>query len=247
MKSYPISKILSASLLLVFILSACSVVDPIFNRFLGEEDIGGAAELMAEGEDYFNRGDYTGAVEAFQNVKDRYPYSRYAIKAELRVGDSHYEKEEYQEAYDAYDEFEKLHPTNKEIPYVIYRKGMCLFDQVTTIDREQVHTRDAKKEFERLIKRYPRSDYANKARNNIRKCYIFLAEYELYVGRYYYDMKVYKAAIERFKYVVENYPDLGQYHEALEYISLCNQKIKDQEAGIVEKATGVKGIIEKIL
>ncbi len=208
----------------VLLLGGCSIV----NKFLGEEEEKNASELMTDGMKNFERGNYATASESFQKLKDRYPYSRYAIIAELRMADALYEQEEFDAAYDAYDEFEKLHPKNKYIPYVIYQKGMCNFRQVTAIDRDQSFTLKAKEEFERLVKRFPRSEYANRAQKNIRECLIYLAEYELYVGHYYYKMGKYKTAMNRYTYLIQNYPDMGQYHEALEYISKCKEKLNEE-------------------
>jgi len=187
------------------------------------------AELMARGMEKMDKGQYKAAVESFQMIKDRYPYSKYAVLAELRMADALYRTEEYDAAFEAYDEFEKLHPKHKHIPYVIYQKGMCHFRQMRSNDREQSHTLRAKEEFERLIRRFPRDDYAHLARKNIRKCLIFLAEYELNVGHFYFKMGKYKAALARYDYIIKNYPDMGQYSEALEYISRCKQKLAEGE------------------
>ena len=163
-------------------------------------------------------------------VKDRYPYSKYAALAELKMADALFKKKEYVAAYEAYTEFERLHPKHKEIPYALYQKGLCHFNQMSTIDRDQSHTLLAKEDFEGLIRRFPRSDYAKKARLNIRRCLIYLAEYELYVGHYYFKMGKYQSAMVRFANIIERYPDMGQYHEAMEYISKCKDKIAQESA-----------------
>ena len=66
------------------------------------------------------------------------------------------------------------------------------------------------------------------ARIKIRECYIFLARYELYVAHFYFRQKHYRAAMGRYEYVLQNYPDLGQYEEAVEYLSRCKQKLQEQ-------------------
>jgi len=216
----------------MFLLGGCS----LYNRYFGGEDQRKPSELMSDGMKNFERGNYDQATEAFQKLKDRYPYSKYAIIAELRMADALYEKEEFESAYAAYDEFERLHPKNENIPYVIYQKGMCNFRQVTAMDRDQTFTLKAREEFERLVKRFPRSEYTTMARKHIRECFIYLAEYELYVGHFYYKKGFYKTAMNRYKYLVQNYPDMGQYHEALEYISKCREKInEDMPSGEEEK------------
>jgi outer membrane protein assembly factor BamD len=221
-----IVKVLVPGLLILFLFSGCSLLD----FFLGGKGEKPPEEVMADGIRDLETGRYKSAVEAFQSVKDRYPYSKYAIIAEVKMADALYLQKEFDLAYEAYDEFEKLHPKNEDTPYVIYQKGMCHFRQVKSIDREQEHTRNAQQEFERLVRRFPRDDYANKARRNIRRCLIFLAEYELYVGHYYYKSGHYEAALGRFLYIIENYPDMGQYHEAMEYISKCKDKLAEKRA-----------------
>ena len=209
-------------IILVSIFNGCAV----YNRLFGEREDKRPEELMSEGIRNLERGNFEAAIEAFQNIKDRYPYSKLAITAELKMADALYQDSEFDLAYDAYDEFERLHPKDKNIPFVIYRKGMCYFRQIKSIDRDQSPTLKAKEVFERLIKRFPRDDYANRARKNIRDCLIYLAEYELYVGHFYYKAKKYEAALGRYKYIIKNYPDMGQYHEALEYISKSKENLK---------------------
>jgi outer membrane protein assembly factor BamD len=214
------------------LLGGCAYI----KQFFGEDEEKGASELMVEGTEAFENGRYEEAKEAFQKLKDRYPYSKYAITAELRMADSMYEKEDYDEAYEAYDEFERLHPKNPEIPYVIYQKGMCQFRQVKTIDREQSHTQKAKEEFERLIGRFPRDEYAQKARKNLRHCMIFLADYEMYVANYYYKKGKYRAALARYTHLVETFQDMGQYSQALELIARCKEQIAKEEKEAQAKA-----------
>jgi outer membrane protein assembly factor BamD len=180
---------------------------------------------MSDGIKELERGTYTAAVESFQKLKDRYPYSKFAVTAELKMADALYLTEEYDQAFTAYDDFEKLHPKHKDVPYVIYQKGMCQFEQVRSKDREQGHTLKAKAEFERVISRFPRSEYADRARKNLRRCLIYLAEYEVYVGHFYFQRGFYRAALARYTHAIENYPDLGHYHEALESIAKCKQKL----------------------
>ena len=187
------------------------------------------ARLMREGMEYRERGHYEAATEAFQKIKDRYPYSKFAVDAELKMADALFERLLYDEAFDAYSEFERLHPKNPNIPYIIYQKGMCHFKQVSTVDRDQSHTLQAKEELERLVKKFPNSEYTNRAARKIRKCYMNLAEHELYVGHFYYKMNNYRAAMGRYRHVLERYPDLGQYHEALEFLNKCKAQFTGEQ------------------
>ena len=187
-------------------------------------------QLMSEGLSAFDDGDYTEAVESFQKLKDRYPYSKLAIQAELKLADALFRKKEFEEALEAYREFETLHPKNKSIPYVIYQEGMCNFLRMNSIDRDQTNTRNALEEFERLKREFPTNSFSFQAQRKIRECLVNLAEYEFYVGRFYFKAGHYLAALRRFEYLLTHYPDLGQYGKTLIYIARCKEKLADQDS-----------------
>lgn len=210
---------------LLLLLSGCA-----FFGFGGEEREKSPEELMRDGMADFRDADYADAVKSFQNLKDRYPYSKLAVQAELKLADALFKRKEFEEAREAYKEFERLHPKNQSIPYVIYRQGMCHFARMDTIDRDNTSTKNALNEFERLKRAFPTHPYALQAERKIRKCYINLAEHEYYVGAFYFKKGHYRAALKRFEYLIKNYPDHGQYGKALAYIAKCKEKLAKQEA-----------------
>ena len=114
---------------------------------------------------------------------DRYPYSDQALLAQIKLADAYFYKKKYDEAIQAYKDFEKLHPTNKAVPYCIYREGLCFYRQRSTIDRDQTYTIKALEEFRRLKQKYPKSEYVPKAEKHIAKCRLDLGEHEFYIGR----------------------------------------------------------------
>lgn len=182
-------------------------------------------ELMSEGMSKFADGAYEAAAERFQELKDRYPYSKLAVHAELKLADSLLKNKDFEAALEQYREFESLHPKNSSIPYVIYQQGMCYFLRMRSIDRDQTNTRKALKEFERLQREFPLDQYSLKAEDRIEQCRTNLAEHELYVGRFYFRSGHYKAALIRFTYLLKHYPDHGPREEVLRYISECQERL----------------------
>lgn len=201
----------------------------LFGGLFPKEEEKTPAQLMSEGLNDLEKGYFQAAAEAFQKVKDRYPYSEHAVMAELKMADALYLREQYEEAYSGYAEFERLHPKNPNIPYVLYQKGMCYYRRMTSIDRDQAPAFQAKEEFERLVKRHPKDAFARRALVKIRECYIQLAEHELYVARFYFKKGRYRAAMGRYLYVLKNYPDVGQYHEALQFLGLSKDLVAKGE------------------
>ena len=208
-----------AGVFLLSLLGGCAEKQQVTTDPTGPE------KLLDWGLNRMKRNDFKSAIISFQAIKDRYPYSKTVITAELKMAESNILLKDYEDALDVYDDFEKLHPKDSNIPFVIYQKGMCNLEQVRTIDRDPTYTLKARREFERLVKRFPENEWANKARANLRKCITYIAEYELYVGHFYYKMGEYVSALDRYTFVIKNYPDVGQYHEALEYISKCKEKL----------------------
>jgi outer membrane protein assembly factor BamD len=211
-------------LVFALLLSGCSIFG--FGSKVSDKS---PEDLMREGLSSFNEGDYTDALESFQKIKDRYPYSKFAIYAELKLADSHFKRDEFDEAMAAYRDFERLHPKNTAIPYVLYQQGMCNFTRMNTIDRDQTYAELALKDFKRLEKQFPHDIYSLKAKRNIRKCLTNLADHELYVGRFYFKSNQYIAALKRFEYLISHYPDLGQYAEAFNYMDICKKKLSEKD------------------
>ena len=69
-----------------------------------------------------------------------------------------------------------------------------------------------------------------------------LAGSELYVGHFYFKMKRYNAAMSRYRYILKNFPDLGQYHEALEYLSKSEEKLAEEMTGEKKSRGGIFSI-----
>jgi outer membrane protein assembly factor BamD len=212
-------KAIFVAMALMFLISGCA--------WFQSRDEESSEDLVSDGMYNYESADYRKAIESFEKLKDWYPYSKYAILAELKIADAHYRLEEYDEAIAAYEAFESLHPRNEAIPYVIYQIGTCYFEQIDTVDRDQSVAEKALAVYTRLLKQYPGDPYAAKARENIKICQKSLAGHEFYVGMFYFKSKHYEPALSRFKSVLANYPDVGIHQKALRYITLCEDRLKE--------------------
>ena len=205
-----------------------------FNRWFKSSDELTLEELVEEGLDAFSVGKYSESIDAFNRVRDMYPFSRYSMLAELKIADAYYALHDYEQAVAAYQEFEDLHPQNEVVPYVQYQIGRCYFDQVSTSDRDQGNTRKAMEIFLQLIERFPDSVYARRAQAHLKQCEKLISTHELDVGIFYYRTRKYDAAINRLEGVLTNYPDVGVHHKALEFLTK-SKEAKARELAEVEK------------
>lgn len=208
-------------LALAGLLGGCATVKGWFSSKKPERP----PDVMAqEGITQLKKKNYDDAIETFEKVRDRYPYSEQALLAQIKVADAYFYKKKYDEALQAYKEFEKLHPTNKAVPYAVYRQGLCFYRQRSTIDRDQSFTFKALEEFRRLKQKFPQCEYIPKVEKYMARCRKDLGEHEYYVAEFYFKTRRYKAALDRFQVVAQEYPDLPQQAKVKEYIGEC-QKI----------------------
>lgn len=177
-----------------------------------------AEQLALDGMRQMKEKDYDEALKSFQQLKEHYPYSKYAILAELKIGDAQFQKKNYSDAALAYEEFARLHPRNEVVPYVMYQIGMCHFLSFSTVDRDQEETRLAMESFQRLMQAYPGSEYAVKGRKQLMECQKRIVAHEYYVGRFYFRRGEYRSAKARLDMIQQKYPEavkeLG-YQEAI--------------------------------
>lgn len=194
--------------------------------------------IYKEGMDLFERKKYEDAIAAFQELNAKYPASQYTVQAKLRIADSYYKDENYPEAISTYREFEKLHPTNENLPYAVFQTGMSYFNQILTIDRDQTPAMNSATEFARLLSRFPDSKYYDDAKKNLAAARNNLAENEFYVGRFYFRNGNYKAALDRFDAVRSKYPEFAAMDKVLFYTGKTYIEINEKDKG--------KAMLEKL-
>jgi outer membrane protein assembly factor BamD len=166
-----------------------------------------AKSLLAKGMDDYNVGKYHTAIEFFQEILNRYPFSPEAPLAELKAADCSYHLERYQEALVLYEEFANRHPTNESIPYVLFQRGMSNFKQLDRVDRDTAGATKAIEFFKKLLKSYPDSPYAAEAKARIAAANEFLADHEYFVAEFYVRTGKFDQAKVRLKYLLTKYGD----------------------------------------
>jgi len=163
--------------------------------------------LAMKGLDFYEHGKYYKARDAFQKLLSQYPFSEYSLLAELKSADCNYYMKNYEEAVQQYNDFEKHHPTNEAIPYVLYQTAMCYYNQIDTIDRDVANANNAIYSFARLLRAYPGSPYEDEVKTRIKAARNFLAYHEYYVASFYERTGSYGEAEGRLEYLLKNYPE----------------------------------------
>ena len=172
------------------------------------------------------------ARKAYQEIQEKAPDRSYDADIMLRIADTYYGEEKYSEALVEYQAFLNFHPVHRDASYAQYQIAMCSYQEITTIDRDPAVTRAALKEFQNLLAKYPGSPYEEEANKNVALCREKLAEYELYVGKFYQKKGSYQAALGRLERLLKDYPGSAAEKEALYYIGLSHQERGDKAKAI---------------
>ena len=172
--------------------------------------------LLQDANRYLLRKNYLLAAETFEEIDKQHPYSTIAKKSKIMAAYAYYMNKDYNNGVLAIDRFISLHPADRSLmPYVLYLKGLCYFDRIDNVDLDQEPSKNTKKVFEELIKKFPNSIYSKDAKKKILIANDQIAAKEMDIGRYYQEKNKHLAAIERFKIVINNYDTTAQTPEAL--------------------------------
>ncbi len=160
-------------------------------------------------------GNYEVAAALFDEVERQHPYSPWARRAQLMSAFSYYMGQKYNESINSAKRFLSIHPGNKDAPYAYYLIGLCYYEQISDVTRDQKITQQALQALGEVQRRYPNSRYAADAGLKIDLVNDHLAGKEMEVGRFYQRRSLWLAASLRFRDVVDKYQTTTHAPEAL--------------------------------
>ena len=116
------------------------------------------------------------------------------------------------------------------------------FKQITLqdiSDRDVSQLEDSFNALKIMVRLFPNSQYYDDARNRMVYLMNKIAERELYVARYYMKREAFVAALNRAKFVIENYPESIHQEEAL-VIKISAYK----NLGLIDLLNDTKRVLE---
>jgi outer membrane protein assembly factor BamD len=177
----------------------------------------GMAELKDE--------NYAEAKKYFQFVKQKFPFSKYAVMAELAMADAQFAQGNYTEAIESYKSFARLHPTHEKVEdgYIAFKICEGYFRDMPedvwvmppSFEKDQSAVNDAQRELNDFRKKFPVSPYAKKVDEMRKEVMKRLVDHEVYVARFYLKNDHPKAAAARLEGAIHRYPGSGREPELL--------------------------------
>jgi len=178
-----------------------------------------ADRLYNEGLMKMDEKNYEAAAKTFNTLQKQYPYSQWQKKALMMETYAYYQNSAYTDAVIAADRYTTLYPNAPDADYATYIAAMSLFNQMPDVNRDQERVEKAMQHFQKVVDKYPKSQYAADSRYKLQVTRDQLAGYEMNIGRYYLNKKNYTAAINRFREVLFKYQNTREAEEALERLT----------------------------
>ena len=207
-------KILAIHFTLICLLSSCSFLDTVFEE--KDSTVGmNAAALYEEGKLFLAAEDFVNAIRIFEILEARYPFGKYSTQAMLDLSYAHFASGNKDEAIVEANRFIRLYPNHSQVAYAYYLKALANFDKDANIlSRFFAHDpsryditnlKNSFNDFTIVVNRFPKSIYADDAINRLRYIKNQIAKNELYIASYYNKRSAHVAAVNRIKYMLENY------------------------------------------
>ena len=192
-------------------------------------------ELAAE---KFNSGSIDEGIEQSEVILAAYPGSKYAIQARLDIAYQLFKRKKYNRAILELNEFIERYPALPSTPYAYYLRGLIaeeksssILDEIITdsAQRDVQSVRDAYSYFSLLVETFPDSKYSEEASKRLAELKNTLARHEFYIALYYTSNGSHIAAINRSKYIIENYPNSPSVADGLHLMAYNYDAINAEE------------------
>jgi len=219
------SKLLTAAMiaLLLVMLPGCK-------KDKNKVDNRSAAAMYEDAKRYLDGQNWSRAVGAYQQLSTRYPFGRFTEQAQLELAYAYHKGGRPEAALSTADRFIRTYPSHPNVDYAYYLRGLTNYEQRVGFmermmpsrvrDRDQTAAREAFRDFDELIRRFPDSRYAPDARQRMVFLRNNLSFYELDVARYYLRRKAYVASANRARFAIETYPGSPEMAGALEILHI---------------------------
>ncbi|MGH8274830.1 MAG: outer membrane protein assembly factor BamD [Gammaproteobacteria bacterium] len=206
----------------------------------GPRKIPSAGELYHRAQTSLTVHDWKRAAGQFRQLISTYPFGKYATPARLRLIYAYYRSGNTDEAASQADQFLKENPASPYASYAYFLKGISyasamqpgILDSVFHTGlgkRSPVDQKEAFSAFTQLVKRYPDTPYAAKARQWMVFVRDRLARYNLNVARYYAQRADWVAAVDRAATIVSKFPNTPVVKPALKIMTRGYQALGEKK------------------
>ncbi len=229
---------------LLLIVAAALSVGACHKKDKKKDPLQGASveKIYDAGHQAMTRANWSKAEATYKVLAAQYPYGPYTEQAAMETAYAQYREGKPEDAISSIDRFIRIYPTQPNLAYMYYLRGLVNSDRDTVwlqhvwrLDpsrRDQSTPQQAYSYFSTVVTRFPTSHYASDARNHMLNLRDMFARHELDTALYYLQRTAYVSAIDRAKYILEQYPQSKYQYDAVAvlgeaYTKLGNKPLAD--------------------
>ncbi len=196
-----------------------------------------AETLYNKAKKYMELEIWDNAILYYKNLRNQYPFGRYAEQGSLELAYSYYRAYDMEQAISTLERFIKNYPAHEHLDYAYYLKGLIYFESDrglfqrikpdVALDRNQENAKQSFVAFKSFIEKFPNSQYAADAHQRLVFLRNRLGAYELQVAKYYLRRKAYVGAINRCKFVIESYQKTNAVADALAVMTQAYKELHE--------------------
>ena len=197
-------------------------------------------EIYQDAYKEFNKKNYEEAAELFQTAESQYASSPWAADALVMLAYSRYMDKDFAGSILAIDRYMRFHPGHRDVPYMMYLRGMCYYRQVSDVRRDPGMSVYALQQFQQLVERFPNSEYSKNAENKIMILKNYIAGKVMYAAREDMQNKNWTSAISHLQTIVATAQETVMTPEAMFRLTECYDAI-----GLPEQSVGYAEMLRK--
>ncbi len=185
-----------------------------------------------------DRGYFEEARGYLEFIKKEYPYElEIQEKVQIVYGDILMIQENYIDAIEVYQTFVKRYPESIFISEAHFKTAECYYLEIPSdffilpppYERDKDSILQARDALMFFIGNFPQSTQIEKAKKMHKQVIDFLAEFEYYVGNFYYKQEKFQGAAWRFETLISLYPNSSFEEDALLKIVLSYSNLNSIE------------------
>lgn len=201
---------------LILLLNNCSNKSDQKIDFIKEGDLNSQMiQAYTEGMKAFDNKYYLEAAKKFNEAEILFPQSEWAPRASLMAAYSYFYDDYNNDAINQLESFIKTYPKHPNISYAYYLLALSYYNRIVDEKKDLEPIIQSKLRFEFVIKNFPNSEYAIDSKFKLDLLNELLASKEIYLANYYIKKQKWVPAINRLKYILENYESTIFVEEAL--------------------------------
>ena len=217
------------SLVALSLVAGCSSKEPLVPDVPPSELYQDASESLQEG-------NWNTAIQQLETLDSRYPFGAYSEQVQLDLIYAYYKNNDFALAGATIDRFMRMNPGYADMDWVLYMRGInymaqdnSIFHSVMSLerdDRDPAPAKQAFKDFQYLLKNYPRSEYANDAQKRMIALKNRIANYDLATAEFYLRRQAWVAVINRCQQIQKDFPDTMAAQKSLPIMLSAYEALK---------------------